>query len=88
MISVLELTKLGIINGPFHMDHIILAISYGPYGMIRLNSGNRNRNNFFLRTIFQFQKIGTDSVNHADFEDIKFFVQFPGNSILKTSLRF
>ena len=54
----------------------------------RLNSGIKNRHNFFLWAIFLFQKIGTDSVNQADSGDIKFFVQFPGNSILKTSLRF
>ena len=32
--------------------------------------------------------MGTDSVNHADSGDIKVFVQFPGNLILKISLRF
>ena len=32
---------------------------------------------------FSFQRIRTDSVNHAHCEDIKSFVQFPGNSILK-----
>ena len=51
--------------------------------MIRLNSGNNNPQNFFLRAIFLFQKMGTDSVNHADSRDIKVLVSFPGNSILK-----
>ena len=42
--------------------------------MNRLNSGIRNRHNF--------------SVNHSDIEDINFFVQFAGNSILKFLLIF
>ena len=51
--------------------------------MHRLNSGIRNRHNFFLWPIYLFQKVVTDSVNHADSGDIKVFVQFPGNSISK-----
>ena len=51
--------------------------------MSRLNSGNKNPQNFFLGAIFLFQKMGTDSVNHADSGDIKVLVSFPGNSILK-----
>ena len=49
----------------------------------RLNSGNKNPQNVFLGAIFLFQKMGTDSVNHADSGDIKVLVSFPGNSILK-----
>ena len=56
--------------------------------MYRLNSGIRNRHNFFLRAIFLFLKVGNESVNHADSEDIQLFVQFPGNSFLEISLRF
>ena len=49
----------------------------------RLNSGIRNRQNFFPWTIFLFQKIITDSVNCADSKDTKILAQFPGNSILE-----
>ena len=49
----------------------------------RLNSGIKNRNNFFVRAFFYFQKIGTDLVYQADSRDIKILVQFPGKSILK-----
>jgi len=56
--------------------------------IIRLNSGIRNRYNFFLWSIFLFLKVGNESVNHVDSGDIKLFFQFPGNSILKISLRF
>ena len=56
--------------------------------MVRLNSGIRNRYNFFLWSIFLFLKVGNESVNHVDSGDIKLFFQFPGNSILKISLRF
>ena len=54
----------------------------------RLNSGIRNRHNFFLRAIFLLLKVGNESVNHADSRDIKIFVEVRGNSILKISLRF
>jgi len=57
-------------------------------GISRLNSGRRNLHNFFLWAIFLFSKNGNESVNHADSGYIKLFVQFPGNSILKISLRF
>ena len=63
------------------------ALTVG-YSMNRLNSGIRNRHNFFLWPIFIYQKIVADSVSHADSGDIKVFVQFAGNSILKISLRF
>ena len=56
--------------------------------MHRLNKIPENRNNFFLWPIFIYQKIVADSVSHADSGDIKVFVQFAGNSILKISLRF
>ena len=56
--------------------------------MSRLNFGIMNRHNFFLWPIFIYQKVGADSVSHADSGDIKVFVQFAGNSILKISLRF
>ena len=39
--------------------------------MVRLNSGIRNRHNFFSVGDFLFQKIETDSVNLADSGDIK-----------------
>ena len=47
-----------------------------------LDSGIRNRHNFFLWPIFLYQKIVADSVSRADAEDIKVFIRFPGNSIL------
>ena len=56
--------------------------------IVRLNSGSKNRHNFFLGAIFLFLKIENESVNYADSGDIKLFVQFPGNWILKISLRF
>ena len=51
--------------------------------MNRLNSGIKNRYNFFIHTIFLFPIIGTDSVNHAKSWDIKSLIQLPGKSILK-----
>ena len=48
--------------------------------MFRLNSGNRNRHNFFILAILTLKKTPTDSVNHADSGDINILVQFPGNS--------
>ena len=54
----------------------------------RLISGKRNRHNFFVRPIFYFKKIGTESVNHPDSGDINILVQFPGNLILKFSSNF
>ena len=54
----------------------------------RLNSGIRNRYNFFLWPIYIFQKVVSDSANHADSGDIKVFVLFTGNMILKILLRF
>ena len=56
--------------------------------MSRLNSGIKNRYNFFIHTIFLFPIIGTDSVNHAKSWDIKSLIQFPGNSILKILRQF
>ena len=56
--------------------------------MHRLNSGIRNRNNFFVWATFLFQKIGNDSVNRADSGDFQFLVQLPGNSILEFSTNF
>ena len=56
--------------------------------MSRLNSGIKNRQNFFPWSIFLFQKIGNDSVNHADSGGTKILVQFPGNPIKKFSLNF
>ena len=40
------------------------------------------------KKVLIFQKVISDYVNLTDFGDIKFFVQFPENSIMKTSLRF
>jgi len=68
--------------------NICRAILYESGSMSRLNSGIRNRHKCFLRTIFLFLKIETDSVNHAHPDDIESFVQFPGNPILKILLNF
>ena len=54
----------------------------------RLNSGFGNRNNFFLWAIFLFSKSGNESVNRADSGNIKIFLQFPGNCILKYFFKF
>ena len=51
--------------------------------MHRLNSGIKNRNNFFVWAIFLIQKVGTNSVIYVDCGDIKILIEFPGNSILK-----
>ena len=51
--------------------------------MCRLNSGIKNRHNFFLISFFLVQKIEYDSVNLSDSGNIRFLVRFPGNSILK-----
>ena len=66
---------------PYDMTYMIWPIS-------RLNSGIKNRNNFFVWAFFSFQKIGTDLVHQADFGDIKILIQFPGKSILKFLLGF
>ena len=75
------------------MDITICLISYNLYAIdyiiiYRLNSGIRNRQNFFPWAILSFQKIRTDSVNCADSGDTKILVQFPGNSILESSTNF
>ena len=75
------------LNLESHLQKIVLEISRDSV-MCRLNSGIRNRNNFFVCGIFLFQKIGNDSVNHADSGDIQFFVQFPGNSIFEFPTNF
>ena len=49
----------------------------------RLKSEIKNLNNFFAWAIFLIQKIGTNIVIYADFENIKILFQFPGNSIMK-----
>ena len=54
----------------------------------RLNSAIRNRHYFFLWPIFIYQQFVTNSGSHAYSGNIKNFVPFPGNSILKISLRF
>ena len=46
--------------------------------MDRLNSGIKNRLNFFAWAIFLIQKFGTNSVNHADSGDIQPFYTTPG----------
>ena len=56
--------------------------------MFRLNSGIKNRHNFFVWAIFLFEKLGTDSVNYADSRDIKILIWFPGKSILKFAIIF
>ena len=59
------------------------------YNLIhRLNSGNRNGHNFFMLSIFIFQKPENDLVIHADFGDIKTLVPFPGSAILKFLFQF
>ena len=55
---------------------------------VKLNSGIRNRNNFFVWATFLFQNIENGSVNRADSGDIQFLVQFPGNWILKSLQNF
>ena len=76
-------------GGNNHVKEYPCRLIYGPflteiYGhMTRLNSGIKNRNNFFVRAFFYFQKTGTDSVYQADSRDIKILVRFPGKSILK-----
>jgi len=62
------------------IQHVIAFVGEFIY---RLNSGIRNRHNFFLRPIYIFQKVLSDSVNHADSEDVKVFVRFSENTILK-----
>ena len=54
----------------------------------RLNSGNRNRHNFFTFAIFILQKSENDSVINADSEDIKILVQYPVRAILKFLFQF
>ena len=49
----------------------------------RLNSGTRSRHYFFILTSFLYRNIQSDSVDHTESGDIKVFVHFPGNSILK-----
>ena len=56
--------------------------------MCRLNSGIKNRLNFFAWAIYIFQKVVSDSVNHADSEDIKILIQFPGKSIFENFAQF
>ena len=53
------------------------------FTIVRLNSGIKNRNNFFAWAIFLIQKVGTNSVIYADSGDIKILVPFSGNTILK-----
>ena len=53
------------------------------YGILRLNSGIKNRNNFLAWAIFIIQKVETKLVIYADSVGRKILVQFPGNSILK-----
>ena len=54
----------------------------------RLNSGIKNRLNFLAWAIYIFQKVVSDSVNHADSEDIKILIQFPGKSIFENFAQF
>ena len=61
----------------------MLRFTTRSYGKPRLNSGIKNRDNFFALAIFLIQKVGTNSVICADSGDIKISVQFPGNSFLK-----
>ena len=56
--------------------------------MVRVNSGYKNLHNFFAYAFFLFLKNGSDSVNHADSEDINILVRLSGNSILKLMLNF
>ena len=64
------------------MKHVIFSFGGGRF-IGRLNSGIKNRNNFFAWAIFLIGKVGNNSVIYADSGDIKILVQFPGNSILK-----
>ena len=75
-----------ILYSPYDIDRIIWIIEHRTSNMdsiIRLNSGTKNRNNFFVWAIFLIQKLGINSVIYADSGDTKILVQFPGNSILK-----
>ena len=56
--------------------------------MNRLNSGIKNRLNFLAWAIYIFQQVVSDSVNHADSEDIKILIQFPGKSIFENFAQF
>ena len=50
----------------------------------RLNSGNRNRHDFFMSAIFLLdQKIENDSVNHASVLEIQNFGLILGAQLLK-----
>ena len=60
----------------------------GLLGIARLNSGIKNRLNFLAWAIYIFQKVVSDSVNHADSEDIKILIQFPGKSIFENFAQF
>ena len=42
--------------------------------MDRLNSGIRNRHNFFVWALFSFSKVENDPVNNAESEDIKILI--------------
>ena len=56
--------------------------------IVRLNSGIKNRLNFLAWAIYIFQQVVSDSVNHADSEDIKILIQFPGKSIFENFAQF
>ena len=53
----------------------------------RLNSGIKNRNNFFAWAIFIIQNVGTNSVVYTDSGGIKILVQRAGNSIFEKFLK-
>ena len=65
-----------------------LKIQFLSCSISRLNSDIKNRNNFFVSTIFWFQKTENNSINQADSGVIKILVQFPGNLIFKFLLNF
>ena len=49
--------------------------------IVRLNSGTKNRHNFFVQAIFEYLIIRSDSVDHAESVNTNVLFQFSGNSI-------
>ena len=72
----------------FLVTELIIFSSTSQFYISRLNSGNKNRHNFFIQGNFKYLNIGSDSVDHDESGDTKVYFQFRGNSILKISLRF
>ena len=69
-------------------NHLVRMDKRYEISINRLNSGIKNRLNFLAWAIYIFQKVVSDSVNHADSEDIKILIQFPGKSIFENFAQF